>query len=143
MDETDDQILAQLRSDARTPVAALAKQLGLARSTVQTRIERLERAGVIAGYTLRLGDASERPRIRATALLQIEPRTLPAVLTRLKALRQIESVHTTSGRFDLIVAIVGATTDALDRTLDEIGAVPGVRSSESLIHLSTRIDRAV
>jgi len=139
MDETDTQILGLLRADARQPVAAMAKRLGLARSTVQARLERLERSGTIAGYTLRLGAADAR--IRATALLQIEPRTLPAVLSRLKAQGEVERVHTTSGRFDLLVTLSAPTTEALDRALDAIGAVPGVRSSESLIHLSTRIDR--
>ena len=86
MDETDEQLLSLLTQNARSPVASLAKSLGLARSTVQSRLERLERDGVIAGYTLRLGDAARGERIRATALLQIEPMTLPAVLSRLKAL---------------------------------------------------------
>ncbi len=141
MDETDEQLLSLLTQNARSPVASLAKSLGLARSTVQSRLERLERDGVIAGYTLRLGEAARGERIRATALLQIEPMTLPAVLSRLKALPQVRAAHTASGRFDLIVRLSAPTTAALDRALDAIGDVPGVRSSESLIHLSTRIDR--
>ncbi|NND19556.1 MAG: Lrp/AsnC family transcriptional regulator [Silicimonas sp.] len=142
MDETDDALIALLRQNARMPVASLAQALGLARSTVQSRLERLERKGIIAGYTVRLGDAADRQTIRATALLQIEPRTLPAVLSRLKAMHEVDSAHTTSGRFDLIVALSARSTAALDAALDAIGAVPGVRSSESLVHLSTRIDRA-
>lgn len=140
MDETDTALLALLRENARLPVATLAHSLGLARSTVQSRLERLERQGIIRGYTVRLGTGARDP-IRATALLQIEPRTLPAVLTRLKAVAEVASVHTTSGRFDLIATLSAPTTEALDRALDAIGAVPGVRSSESLVHLSTRIDR--
>ncbi len=141
MDEIDEQLLSLLIQNARTPVANLAKSLGLARSTVQSRLERLERDGVIVGYTLRLGEAARGERIRATALLQIEPMTLPAVLSRLKALPQVRAAHTASGRFDLIVRLSAPTTAALDHALDAIGDVPGVRSSESLIHLSTRIDR--
>jgi DNA-binding Lrp family transcriptional regulator len=141
MDEIDEQLLSLLTRNARMPVANLAKSLGLARSTVQSRLERLERDGVIAGYTLRLGQAARGERIRATALLQIEPMTLPAILSRLKALPEVRAAHTASGRFDLIVRISAPTTAALDCALDAIGDVPGVRSSESLIHLSTRIDR--
>lgn len=141
MDEIDTSLIALLRQNARLPVASLAQSLGLARSTVQSRLERLERQGVIRGYTVRLGQAAEATTIRATALLQIEPRTLPAVLTRLKAVEEIATVHTTSGRFDLIVTLVAPSTEALDRALDAIGAAQGVRSSESLVHLSTRIDR--
>lgn len=141
MDEIDRSLISLLKQNARMPVAALAQSLGLARSTVQSRMERLERQGVIAGYTVRLGEAAEKSTIRATALLQIEPRTLPAVLARLKGVRQVASAHTTSGRFDLIVGLAAGSTEALDAALDAIGDVPGVRSSESLVHLSTRIDR--
>ena len=141
MDEIDEKLLTLLVQNARMPVANLAKSLGLARSTVQSRIDRLERDGAIAGYTVRLGESARGERIRATALLQIEPMTLPAVLSRLKALPEVRAAHTASGRFDLIVRLSAPSTTALDRALDAIGDVPGVRSSESLIHLSTRIDR--
>ena len=53
LDQTDRQLLALLRTDAREPVASLARKLELARSTVQERIARLERTGVVAGYTIR------------------------------------------------------------------------------------------
>ena len=140
-DETDQHLLALLRENARLPVADLARRLGLARTTVQARIERLEAAGVITGYTLRR-NAATRPALQATVLIQIEPRSGPAVLARLKSLSGVEMVHTTSGRFDLLVQVVADTTEALDETIDDIAAAKGVRSSESLIHLSTKIDPA-
>ena len=143
MDDIDTSLLALLKANSRLSVAALAQALGLARTTVQSRIERLERQGVITGYTVKLSAAATPPLIRATALLQIEPRTLPAVLKRLGRLDAVASAHTTSGRFDLIVELAAASTEALDTALDAIGEVPGVRSSESLVHLSTRIDREV
>ena len=74
-------------------------------------------------------------------LLSIEPRAGPAVLARLKSLREVRRVHTTSGRFDLIVTLEADTTAALDDTLDRIGEAKGVRGSESLIHLATKLDR--
>lgn len=140
LDETDTQLLALLSENARAPVATLARKLGLARTTVQARIDRLETSGAIAGYTLRLGDAA-RPRLRATALLSIELRSGPTVLDRLKSLPAVESVHTCSGRFDLIVQLAADSTSELDDTLDNIGEAKGVKSSESLIHLSTKLDR--
>lgn len=140
IDEVDRQMLALLRENARYSVADLARRLNLARTTVQARMERLERGGVIAGYTLKPG-AALRPPLRATALLTFEPRTGPQVLDRLRALSAVEVVHTTSGRFDLLVQLSAETTEELDRTLDRIGEIKGVRSSESLIHLSTKIDR--
>ncbi len=141
IDETDQAMIALLQENARLPVATLARRLGIARTTAQARLERLEASGVIAGYTLRLNQET-RPTLRATALLSIEPRSGPAVLARLKSLAEVRRVHTTSGRFDLIVTIEADTTQALDDTLDRIGEARGVKGSESLIHLSTKLDRS-
>jgi DNA-binding Lrp family transcriptional regulator len=140
IDETDTKLLRLLRENARLPVSTLAARLGLARTTVQARIERLEKNGTIAGYTLRTG-GQLRPRLRATALVSIEPRSGPAVLDRLRSLSGVEVVHTTAGRFDLMVQISAGSTEELDATLDRIGEARGVRSSESLIHLATKLDR--
>lgn len=143
MDDLDRQIIAQLSTDARMSVAVLARRLRVARSTIQARLERLEGSGAIAGYTLRLGEAARSGRIRAAVLLSIEPRSLPAILQRLKLMPQIERIHTTSGRVDLLLQLATDSTSDLDDMLDRIGAIEGVRSSESLIHLSTKLDRAV
>lgn len=140
-DETDQALLSLLAQNARTPVATLARRLGLARTTVQARLDRLESRGVIAGYTLKLGQ-SARPSIRATVLISLDPRSQPEVLARLRALSHVEHVCTTSGRFDLIATLSAASTEALDETLDRITQAKGVKGSESLIHLSTKIDRS-
>ena len=141
IDRTDQMLLQLLRENARAPVTDLARRLGLARTTVQARIERLEKSGAIAGYTLR-ASAATAPPLRATVLVSMEPRNGPAVLARLKSLAGVEVVHTTSGRFDMLVQVTAGTTEELDDTLDRIVEVKGVRSSESLIHLSTKLNRA-
>ena len=143
MDDLDKRLLAALGRDARAPVSTLARDLDVARSTVQARLERLERNGTIAGYTVRLGAEMKEARIRATVLMQVEPRATPNVLQRLRAMPQVERAHTSSGRFDLILEVAATTTAELDGTLDRIGTFTGVRSSESLIQLSTKIDRAL
>lgn len=143
MDELDRGIVGLLSADARMSVATMARRLKVARSTIQARLERLEETGVIAGYTLRLGEAARQGRLRASVLLTIEPRQQAAILTRLKSIAEVERCHTSSGRFDLILSIAAANTQVLDQVLDQIGAMTGVKSSESLIHLSTKIDRAV
>jgi DNA-binding Lrp family transcriptional regulator len=143
MDELDRGILGLLGADARMSVATLARRLRVARSTIQARLERLETGGVIAGYTLRLGEGAREARLRASVLLSVEPRAQPAVLTRLKSIAEVERCVTCSGRFDLLLQIACANTQVLDQVLDQIGAMTGVKSSESLIHLSTKIDRAV
>ena len=143
MDDLDRNILALLGADARMSVATLARRLKVARSTVQARLERLETTGIIAGYTLKLGEAARQGRLRASVLVTIEPRAQAAILTRLKSIAEVERVFTTSGRFDLLLQIAAPNTQVLDQVLDQIGGLTGVNSSESLIHLSTRLDRAI
>ncbi len=143
MDELDRNIIGLLGADARTSVATLARKTRVARSTIQARLERLETTGMIAGYTLKLGEAAKEGRLRASVLVTIEPRAQAGILIRLKSIPEVERVFTTSGRFDLLMQIAAPNTRALDEVLDQIGGLTGVRSSESLIHLSTRIDRAL
>lgn len=140
-DEIDAELIVLLQENARMPVATLARRLGLARTTVQARLERLEARGVIIGYTVKLNPTMRAP-LRASALVTIEARSQPAVLSRLQSLPNVRRVHTTSGRFDLIVTLEAESTEELDDTLDRIGDAKGVLSSESLIHLSTKIDRS-
>ena len=141
IDDTDKKLMQLLVEDARLSVSVLARKLTIARTTVQGRLNRLEQTGFIAGYTLRPGRVL-RPPLRASALLSIEPRSGPGVLQKLKTLANVEKVHTTSGRFDLVVELSANTTEELDQTLDSIGDTKGVKSSESLIHLSKKIDRS-
>ncbi len=143
MDDLDRNILGLLGADARMSVATLARRLKVARSTIQARLERLETTGIIAGYTLKLGEEARQGRLRASVLLTIEPRAQAGILSRLKSIAEVERVFTTSGRFDLLMQLAAPNTQVLDQILDQIGALTGVKSSESLIHLSTRIDRAV
>jgi DNA-binding Lrp family transcriptional regulator len=143
MDDLDQKILAALAADSSTSTSRLGRRFKLARSTVQARIERMESQGIIAGYTVKLGDVALARRIKATALVQVEPRATPAVLQRLKAIPEVETVHTTMGRFDLILQVAAGSTAELDEVLDRIGAIPGLRGSESLIHLTTKFDRSI
>lgn len=143
MDELDRNIIGLLGADARMSVATLSRRLKVARSTIQARLERLETTGIIAGYTLKLGEGARQGRLRASVLLTIEPRAQAGILQRVKAIAEVERVFTTSGRFDLLLQIACPNTQVLDQVLDQIGTITGVKSSESLIHLSTRLDRAV
>jgi DNA-binding Lrp family transcriptional regulator len=143
MDELDRSLLALLGADARISVATLARRLKVARSTIQARLERLETSGIIAGYTVKLGEAARQGRIRASVLLSAEPRAQASIVSRLKSIPEVERVHTTSGRVDFLLQVSAPSTAELDSVLDQIGEMTGVKSSESLIHLSTKIDRAV
>jgi len=137
----DEALLSLLREDARASTARIARRLGLSRTTVQSRIERLERSGVIAGYTVRVADEFERERIRALILLTVLPKQMPAVVEALRAMPEIRSLQSVSGSWDLVAVGVVPTIGEMDELTDRIGAVPGVERTTSSLVLSTKFER--
>lgn len=143
LDDLDQKILNAMVADSSTSVSRMARRFKVARSTVQARLERMESNGTIAGYTIKLGDAMQARRVRATVLIEIEPRSSAGVVTKLKAIPEVEMVATSTGRVDLIAQIACGSTEEIEETLEQITALSGVNDIESLIHLSTKFDRSV
>jgi DNA-binding Lrp family transcriptional regulator len=141
MDETDRKLIDALREDARASAAALARSMDLSRTTVQSRIERLERQGVIAGYTVRLSDAHERGQIHAYVMMTVSHKHAAAVTSAVRRLSAVRSLQSVSGPFDLIARAVTPTVAEMDGLIDALGAIEGVERTTSSIVLSTKIDR--
>jgi DNA-binding Lrp family transcriptional regulator len=141
LDDKDRRLLALLREDARTPTAALARSLDVARMTVVERLKRLEKAGVIAGYTVRLSEEALRGRMKVHALLRVDPKKGEAVVQALHGITQIRAVFAISGIFDYMALIEAESTGEIDIVLDAIGAIQGVEDTQSAIVLSTKFDR--
>jgi DNA-binding Lrp family transcriptional regulator len=139
--EKDRELLALLSENARMPVAELARRLGLSRTTVQARLERLEGQGVIAGYAVRLSDAYERGLVRAHVMITIAPKALSQVTAELNAIREVAALYSVNGPYDLIAIIAAPSIAELDRLIDRIGELSGVERTLSSIILSTRIAR--
>lgn len=134
-------LLSLLRANARASTAELARRLGVSRTTVQSRIERLEQRGIIAGYGVRLSPDYEQGLVRAHVLLTVTPKLADKVVRSLQALPPVRTLHSVSGNFDMIVIVDAPSIKDLDTLLDEIGAMDGVERTSSSIILSTRIDR--
>jgi DNA-binding Lrp family transcriptional regulator len=141
LDTTDRQLLALLREDARASTAALARRLQLSRTTVQSRIDRLVRQGVIAGFSARLTDDYEQGLVRAHVLITVGPRHLAALERALNGIAEVRTLHSVSGGFDLIAIVAAPSIRELDSLIDRIGVLDGVERTQSLIVLSTRIER--
>jgi len=137
----DRALLAILSENARTQTATIARKLGLSRTTVQARIERLERSGVIAGYGVKLSEAFASSMVKAHVLITLAPKTLARVTTALHAIAAVRTLHSVSGSFDLIAIVQAASIAELDHLIDQIGAISGVERTLSSIILSTRIRR--
>jgi DNA-binding Lrp family transcriptional regulator len=141
MDDLDQKLVAALRENARQSTAELGRKLGLSRTTVQSRIERLERRGVIVGYTTRLSDEVERGAVRAQVMITVQPKEARAVESALRALPPVRALHSVSGPFDMIAQVVAASTAEMDSLVDQIGALAGVERTTSSIVLSTKFER--
>lgn len=139
MDATDRQLLSLLRDNARTPVTALAKALRVSRATVQNRIDKLEKEGLIVGYTVRLkAEAEAEPhRIRAWMTVAVEGNRARQVLQALRGEPNVQTLHTTNGRWDIIAELRADTLEQFDRTLDRIRLIEGISATETSILLTS------
>ena len=138
MDDTDLQLIAALRRDGRATLSDLAARLGLSRATVRARIERLSARGDIAGFTvLTRGDVTEAP-VRGLMMIGIEGRGTDRIVNRLSGLPAVQAVHTTNGKWDLIVDLNATTLAELDEVLARIRSLEGVSTSETNLLLTTR-----
>ncbi len=141
LDETDLALLTLLRENARAPVVALAQRLGLSRTTVQFRLQRLEREKAIVGYTVVVPDAAESALVRAHVMIVAGPKSGAAIEVALRRMPEVRGLHSVSGPFDLIAIIAARSIGELDLAIDRIGAIDGVERTTSAIVLSTRIAR--
>jgi len=141
MDQLDQSLIDLLRENARAPAARLARALGVSRTTLQSRLERLERSGVIAGYTVRLSEAHERGQIHAYVLMTVSHKQSAAVSAAVRMMSAVRLLQSVSGPFDLIARAVAPNVAEMDGLIDALGALPGVERTTSSIVLSTKIDR--
>jgi len=134
-------LLALLRRNARESTASLARKLGVARTTVQERIRRLERDGVIAGYTVRVSEGFARRQISAQVLITVNPKAGERVVRELELRPFVRAVYALSGVFDYQVLLEGGSTEEIDRHLDAIGRIDGIERTQTSIVLSVKFER--
>lgn len=137
MDATDQQLLSLLRKDARTSVATLASKLGVSRGTVSNRILKLEDAGVIVGYTVRLRPDAQPQEISAWMSIAVEGNSTRAVIASLLGEPGVASLHDTNGRWDLLAELRAANLSELSQVLERIRLIRGISNTETSIHLET------
>lgn len=135
LDDTDRRLIALLRDNGRMPAATLARHLGIARGTVQNRIDRLVADGVLLGFTVRLAGEAEAA-VRAIMAVEVRSADVRAVVAALRRMPEVGRVWSTNGRWDLVAEINTGDLAALDATLTAIRALKAVSNSETSILLS-------
>lgn len=137
MDAIDQQLISFLRTDARTTVATLAQKLKVSRGTVTNRIAKLEDAGVIVGYTVRLRPDAQPQGISAWMSIAVAGNATRAVISSLLGEPGVATLHDTNGRWDLLAELRAANLSELSQVLERIRLVQGISSTETSIHLAT------
>jgi DNA-binding Lrp family transcriptional regulator len=137
----DERLLALLRNDARTSVSDLARALDLSRSTVQTRIAKLEQNGIIKGYVVEYGDAYINNLVSAHVSIKVKQKFTTKTNIELRKMHRISSLYAISGEYDLIAVVQAQTTEELSHLLDDIGNLDGVERTNSAVILETKFTR--
>ncbi|MGO1568379.1 MAG: Lrp/AsnC family transcriptional regulator [Brachybacterium sp.] len=141
LDDLDYRLIALLRSNSRTPVAVLARELGINRSTVTSRIDRLLDTGVIEGFTIRASSDLEQDSVRGVMLVATETRRNHDIVHEIRGYPEIEQLHSTTGTWDLVIQLRCRSLSEFDLALERIRAIPGVNSTQtSLLFSSLRTD---
>ncbi|WP_039017668.1 Lrp/AsnC family transcriptional regulator [Halocynthiibacter namhaensis] len=138
MDERDRDIIAALRRDSRASLSELAGQLKLSRTTIRTRIERLVARGDIVGFTVVLKEDRSQSPVRGHMMLGIEGHGTDRIVHRLSGLPEVQAIHATNGKWDLIIELGATSLEALDAVLGQIRRLDGVQTSETNLLLATR-----
>lgn len=141
MDAIDQKLLLALQENARASTTALARLVGRSRTSVQSRIDRLERQGVIAGYAVRIAAEHATDAVRAHVMIKVGPKEARGVTAALRAIAQVRVLHSVSGDVDLIAIAGAASVAQMDQVIDRIGALAGVERTTSSIILSTKFER--
>jgi len=137
----DEKLLSLLRLNARTSISDLARELNLSRSTVQNRIERLERTGVIKGYSVVYGGEFVKSLVSAHVLIKEKQELTAKTKLELQKIKQVTELYITSGEYDLIAVVQTQSLEQLSMAIEEIGALKGVERTNSSVLLETRFKR--
>ncbi|MBT3206690.1 MAG: Lrp/AsnC family transcriptional regulator [Gammaproteobacteria bacterium] len=137
LDAVDRKLIAILRSNSRTPVVTLAKQLNVSRATVQNRLSRLEKNGVIINFTVNLKPGADINPVRAFMSISVEGKKSVIVIKALRGYPSIIALHHTNGRWDLIAEIRTDTLESFNALLGDIRLIDGVSSTETSLLLDT------
>ncbi len=137
MDSLDQQLIAQLRHNARQSVATLAHKLKVSRGTITNRLARLEAEGIITGYTLQLRPDSQPNEIRAWMSIAVSGNETRSVIASLLGEPGVARLYDTNGRWDLLAELRAENLKELSDILERIRLIRSIQTTETSLHLAT------
>lgn len=143
IDDLDVRLLSLQRRSPQLPVIELARRLGVARGTVQARLDRLHERGVIEGYGPDLSRRALGYDVLAFATLEIDQAEGDAIIEGLASIDEVLEVHAVTGSGDLLCRIVARSNDHLHEVLDRVLSLRGIRRTQTQLALGTPIDRTL
>src|SRR4051794_39992518 len=143
LDEIDLRLLDALRRTPHAAVTEIAARVGIARGTVYSRVDRLEREGVITGYGPDIDTVRAGLSVLAFTVLEIAQGSHDSTVESLVAIHEIVEIHTITGQGDLLCRIVARSNDHLHDVLQQIAHIETVMRSQTQLALSTPHQRGV
>jgi DNA-binding Lrp family transcriptional regulator len=139
LDELDARLLRELDAAPRVGVLELSRRLGVARATVQARLDRLVERGVIAGFAPTLSPDALGYGVTAFATLEIRQGRGQQVLAHLRGIPQVLEVHTITGQGDMLCRVVARSNADLQQVLDTVTQFPEIVRTSTVIALSNPV----
>ena len=137
MNEIDSKILGLLRENSRISITEIAQKTRTSRATVQKRIEYMETTGIITGYTVRIKPNANPNKVQAWMSIMVEGNKATSVIKELRLNPAIQTLHTTNGKWDLLVEIQADSLINFDLILGQVRNIAGIYNTETSILLST------
>lgn len=137
----DEKLIALLRTNARSSISDLARGLDVSRSTVQSRLLKLEQSGVITGYSVEFGSAYIEGLVSAHVSIKVRQKLTTQTTIALKHIDQISALYAISGEYDMIAIVEAQSLEQLNHILDDVGNLDGVERTNSAVILETKFKR--
>ena len=141
MDNLDRHLIALLSENSRTATSEISRRLGVSRSTVQSRIDRLVRDGLIERFTVEVGREYESRLVEAHVLIKVDQAQTGIAHAGLRRISQVTAIYAISGEYDLIAVIAAESTVELNRLLDSVASLDGITRTNSSVVLETILQR--
>lgn len=143
LDRIDRELLLALRRHPRASLTSLAKLAKVARGTVYSRLERMERTGVITGYGPEVDPVAAGYSVLAFCTLEIQQGSHDPTTQQLAQLPEVLEIHTITGDGDLLLRVVAMSNDHLHDIVQAISSVQTVERTQTQLALATTVNRPV